>query len=277
MDRDTVRMQNKVEKPRDNFCSILSRSLFAPRLPTREKNLNKIDATLEKLYEQQLAGQRKLSELKQNLRQIQDKKNKIDPRGLSRGTLVANTKKRMAAILHQNKQYQKNIDFFNACKYNLENNAMTRELVDNIKVLKKEMVKVGAINVDKLADDVDDIAEMNADIQDVNHAVSDTLVNAWDLDVGDAEDELEAYLADDLSEDGEVDVEEANTYVKPLVDPLARKREERERIEQEEKNAMKELEELNKQMPTLDEDFETEESEEANFVSKVDPVPLHDF
>ena len=236
-------------------------TLFAPRIPSNQKNISKIDATLEKLYEQQLTGQTKLGELKTNLGKLTNKKNKVDPKGLPRGTLVAQTRKRMGALLHQNKQYQKNIDFFVACKMNLENNAMTREMASNIKVLKKEMVKVGAINVDKLQDDVDDIAEMNSDIQDVNNMVSDTMVNAWEMDVGDMDDELEAYLAEDLSDAEEVG--EAD-YVKPLVDPLARKSAEREARRRDEE-ALLEL-----QRESLPDVPDAEEEEDRL-------VPVHDF
>lgn len=262
--------KNEQIQQRQNICSVLVGALFAPRLPANQKNLNKIDTTLEKLYEQQLAGQTKLAELKANLSKIQDKKNKVDPKGLTRAQLVTNTKKRMVSLLHQNKQYQKNIDFFNACKYNLENNQMTREMADNIKVLKREMVKVGAINVEKLQDDVDDIAEMNADIQDINNAVSDTMVNAWEMDVGDMEDELEAYLQEDISDAEEDEVGEAE-YVKPLVDPLARKRAEREEMERQNQAALRELEKDQLGLPSVpppeDDDRDVEKT----------PVSVHDF
>lgn len=271
----------QVQKQRQNICSILANALFAPRLPANQKNLNKIDATLEKLYEQQLAGQTKLAELKVNLNKIQDKKNKIDPRGLPRAQLVANTKKRMVSLLHQNKQYQKNIDFFNACKYNLENNQMTREMADNIKVLKREMVKVGAINVEKLQDDVDDIAEMNADIQDVNNAVSDTMVNAWEMDVGDMEDELEAYLQEDMSDAEDVDESEVaeEEYVRPLVDPLARKRAEREEMERQNQAALRELEKDQLGLPSVPPKDPEEDVNEVYEPRKdhATPVSVHDF
>lgn len=247
-----------------NICSILAATIFAPRLPANQKNITKIDATLEKLYEQQLAGQTKLGELKVNLGKLSNKKNKVDPKGLPRTALVAQTKKRMGMLLHQNKQYQKNIDFFVACKMNLENNAMTREMASNIKVLKKEMIKVGAINVEKLQDDVDFIADANHDIQDVNNLVSDTMVNAWDMDM-DMDDELEAYLAEDLS-DTEGDEVGENEYVKPLVDPLARRNAERERMER----AAQELPNI----PEAEEDDDVVDPEERTLVGS---AAMHDF
>lgn len=250
-----------------NICSLLAATIFAPRLPANQKNITKIDATLEKLYEQQLAGQTKLGELKVNLGKLTNKKNKIDPKGLPRAALVAQTKKRMGMLLHQNKQYQKNIDFFVACKMNLENNAMTREMASNIKVLKKEMVKVGAINVEKLQDDVDFIADANADIQDVNNLVSDTMVNAWDMDM-DMDDELEAYLAEDLS-DVEGVTDEEDEYVKPLVDPLARRNAERERLEQARK-----VQQQAQELPDIPEKSDSEGEQERTLVGA---AAMHDF
>lgn len=272
MDRDhnptQEQLQANARQEKPNICSLVAASLFAPRVPSNQKNISKIDATLEKLYEQQLAGQTKLGELKVNLGKLTNKKNKVDPKGLPRGTLVAQTRKRMGALLHQHKQYQKNIDFFVACKMNLENNAMTREMASNIKVLKKEMIKVGAINVDKLQDDVDDIAEMNSDIQDVNNIVSDTMVNAWEMDVGEMDDELEAYLAEDLS-DVEEDNDEEADYVKPLVNPLARKSAEREAKRRDEE-ALLELQ--RESLPDIPERSDGEEEGDGDRL-----VPMHDF
>lgn len=262
-------LQASTRPEKSNFCSLVLATMFSPRIPSNQKNISKIDQTLEKLYEQQLAGQTKLGQLKVDLGKLSDKKNKIDPRGLPRATLVAQTRKKMSALLHQDKQYQKNIDFFVACKMNLENNAMTREMATNIKVLKKEMIKVGAINVESLQDDVDDIAEMNADIQDVNNLVSDTMVNAWEMDLDGAEDELEAYLAEDLSdieEDGEVN------YIKPLIDPLRRKNAEREALRRrEDEEAITELQ--GEHLPQI-----SEVISEADRVDENDElIPVHNF
>lgn len=242
-----------------NFCTLLVNTLFGPRVSPNEKNISKIDATLEKLYASQLEKQKKLQELKKNLGLLQDKSNRIDPGGLPRETLIKNTKKRMVAILNHNAQLQKNIDFFTACKYNLENSQMTQEMASHIGSLKKQMIKVGAIDIDKLQEDMDDIAEVNNDLQEVNNAMNDTLVNAWEMDVGEAEELLESYLAESDAE-SETDVDETRAVVKPIEDPLRRLREEeRRKLEETVNNYVDEL----PSVPTDLEEFKE--------------VALHDF
>jgi len=98
------------------------------------------------------------------------------------------------------------------------------------------------------------------------------MVNAWEMDVGDMEDELEAYLQEDISDAEEDEVDEAG-YVKPLVDPLARKRAEREEMKRQKQAALRELEKDKLGLPSVPPHGTTDDVNAAEPA----PVSVHDF
>ena len=202
-----------------SYCTELANTLFPSKNSLNQRQIDKIDKSLVGLYENMSEKQNKLKDLKNDLFLLNDKTKKVDPNGLPRKTLIENTRKRMKTMLIGIKGLQNNIHFFEQVKYNLENSHMTAEMAAQVKSLKQQLVSAGAIDIDKLKDDVDDIAEINDDIQDVNLIMNDTMTNAWSADMDTAEDLLEEFLADSDVED-EDDIEINEEYVKPIVDIL---------------------------------------------------------
>lgn len=209
--------------PMPTYCEIIQTTLFPSQANINEKQIEKIDASLATLYENQIEKTKKLKELKRNLGLLKDKNNKIDPNGLPRSALIANTEKRMKSMLIHTKGLQQNIHFFEQVKYNLENSQITSEMANQIKSLKAQLVTTGAIDIDKLKDDVDDIADINEDMQEINLVMKDTMTNAWNAEMGDADEMFVEFMADS---DAESETEEfADTtapmseYVEPIINP----------------------------------------------------------
>lgn len=216
-----VRMSENVQATNNNICSMLTQ-LFISRESSSARQIGKIDAALERLYGIQIGYKTKLAELKGSLKLLNDKSKRVDPNGMPRDVLIKNTKKRIVQYLNQNKMVQQNIDFFTNCKFNIENNNMTKLVVDNVKTLKKELSRVSGIDVEKVKDDVDDIAEMNEEMQEVNNTVNDTLINTWQLSIDDEESLLQAFLEEsDEDEDEELQIEdeEESTKVADIYNP----------------------------------------------------------
>jgi len=201
-----------------DYCSLLQQSIFPSRENLNQRQIDRIDTSLKVLYNNHLDKQRQLKELKTNLGLLNDKSNKIDPSsGLPRSTLVINTKKRMKTILMHTKSLQQNIHFFEQVKYNLENSHMTNEMATHIKELKNQLADIGAIDIEQLQEDVDTIADVNDDIQEVNNIMKDTMTNAWAADMDDAEAMLEEFLMDSDVEDDNTVLSPEGQYIEPRI------------------------------------------------------------
>lgn len=201
-----------------DYCNLVQQTLFPSRESLNQRQIDRIDTSLNALYENHTEKQKRLKELKHNLSLLQDKSNKIDPNGMPRNTLITNTKKRMKTILMHTKQLQQNIHFFEQVKYNLENSHMTNEMASHVKALKQQLATTGAIDIEALKDDVDDIAEKNDELQEVTFMMKDTMTNAWAADMEDAEEMLNEYLMDsDVEEDENVILAPEEQYVEPRI------------------------------------------------------------
>lgn len=201
-----------------DYCAALKVILFPSQSNLNERQIERIDTSLLKLHEIQREKQTKLTELKTNLKLLQDKSNKIDSGGLPRNVLIENTKKRMKTLLVHTKSLQQNINFFEQCKFNLENSQMTAEMADQIRGLKQQLVGAGRINTDELNDNVDTIAEINDDLQEANFMMTDTMSNAWNSDMSEADEMLDEFLADSDYEDSDIEEEMVSeSRVKPMV------------------------------------------------------------
>lgn len=201
------------------YCSLLQQTLFPSRESLNQRQIDRIDTSLNALYENHKEKQLRLKELKHNLSLLKDKNNKIDPTGMPRNTLVENTKKRMKTILMHTKQLQQNIHFFEQVKYNLENSHMTNEMATHIKSLKQQLASTGAIDIDNLKEVVDDIAATNDDLQDINNVMKDTMTNAWAADMDDADEMLEEYLMDSDIEEEQI-LAPDEQYIEPRITPI---------------------------------------------------------
>jgi len=182
----------------DGFCTILQRTLFPSKLCLNQQHIDRIDIALSGLYEAQNEKNAKLNELKASLRLLEDHSNSIDPRGLSRGQMVATTKARANAVFKHSKLITENIGFFEQCKTNLEHSAMNSAMTVQIGQLRNQLQSMGAVDTEKLRFDVDDIAEINDQMKEVTHAVHDTMHNAWEDDM-----EMDEALEEFLKSDGE--------------------------------------------------------------------------
>lgn len=200
-----------------DYCSLLQQTLFPSRENLNQRQIDRIDTSLNALYENHKEKQLRLKELKHNLSLLKDKTNKIDPSGMPRNTLIENTKKRMKTMLMHAKQLQQNINFFEQVKYNLENSHMTNEMATHVKALKQQLASTGAIDIDNLKDDVDTIADINDDLQDVNHMMKDTMTNAWAADMEDADEMLTEYLMDSDEEEELPILSPDEQYVEPRI------------------------------------------------------------
>lgn len=201
-----------------NYCNLLQQSLFPSRESLNQRQIDRIDTSLNALYDNHLDKQKQLKDLKANLALLNDKSNKIDPtNSMPRNTLIINTKKRMKTILMHTKSLQQNIHFFEQVKYNLENSHMTNEMATHVKALKNQLASTGAIDIDQLQDDVDTIAEVNDDIQEVNHLMKDTMTNAWSADMDDADDMLAEYLMDSDAEEDDTLLAPEEQYIEPRI------------------------------------------------------------
>lgn len=202
-----------------DYCAALKVMLFPSQSNLNEQQIERIDASLLKLHEIQREKQTKLTELKTNLKLLQDKNNKIETGGLPRNVLIENTKQRMKTFLVHTKSLQQNINFFEQCKFNLENSQMTAEMADQIRGLKQQLMGAGKINTDELHDNVDTIAEINDDLQEASFTMTDTMANAWSSDMSaDADEMLTEFLADSDYEDSDMEEEMVSeSRVKPMV------------------------------------------------------------
>lgn len=201
-----------------DYCSVLHQTLFPSRESLNQRQIDRIDVSLKSLYDNNMSKQTQLKELKNSLAKLSDKNNKLDPSvGMPRSTLIQNTKKRMKTILMHTKSLQQNITFFEQVKYNLENSHMTNEMAAHVKSLKQQLANTGAINIDELQDDVDTIAEVNDDIQEVNNLMKDTMTNAWAADMDDADDMLNEYLMDSDVEEDETILAPDEQYIEPRI------------------------------------------------------------
>ena len=200
------------QKKKEGICSVLSKMFFTNSAAAAQKQLGKIDETLDTLYKKQGECVAQLKELKENLVLLGDPKNKVDTAGMSRKNMIIHTRKRISILIGQSKHYQKHIDFFCNCKLNLETNAMTKELALHIGGLKREMLRAGAVDVDQINEDIDDIAEINDDLKDVNDRLGDTMGSAWNYEID--EDELNEFLNQD---DDDLFCDENAVLVQPKI------------------------------------------------------------
>lgn len=214
------------EVKRSSYCTRLQETLFPSTGDMNQKQIDRIDTSLNVLYETVRTKQKTLKDLKNNLALLSDKSKNLDPNGQPRSVLIDQTRKRMKTILMHIKSVNGNITFFEQVKFNLETSYMTSEMAAQIKGLKEQLVVVGAINIEDVQNDIDMVAEINDDIQDINFAMKDTMSNAWTADMGDADDLLAEYLAesDDEQEDelvfGALPTKKPLvSHVRPLVEP----------------------------------------------------------
>ena len=203
-----------------NFCNDLILRLFPSRAILNKKQIDKIDNTLVGLYENISNKKKKLNQLKLDINQLSNKNNILDPSALPRDILIERTKTRIKTLLMHIKNIQNNINFFEQIKYNMENSHMTSEMANNIKNLKKQLIKSNKhLNIENIKDDVDNIADINDDIKDVNFVINETITNAWESDLECGDTLLKEFL-DEEEEEEEEEEEKEKEKEKETVTPF---------------------------------------------------------
>jgi len=202
-----------------DFCTELKLRLFPSKESLNQKQIDRINTSLSMLYSNLKEKQDELGKLKESLKILGDKNQKLLPNSLPRQTYVVSTKQKMVTLLQHTKSIQKNVQFFEQVRYNLENSFMSAEMAEHVKNLKRELVSTGAIDTEEFQENVDIIADINEELQADAFVMNDAMENMWRADMNEGEELLKEFLAES---DEEESFEEgvSTNFVKPLVDPL---------------------------------------------------------
>jgi hypothetical protein len=179
-----------------------------------QNEIRLVESDLDKLYNELREEQSIANELKVTLNKLKNKKIQMDPNGMTRQDAIKSTEKKTMLVLRKIKNIQNQITLFEGSKYSMENSQMTTDMKKRISVLHQRMQRVKHINAGELEDDVDDIADINDHIEQINNTVNDTMVSAWTVDMESDEAMLQEFLAESDNED---DIESVK-HVAPIIE-----------------------------------------------------------
>lgn len=217
---------------RENICSIMMYKLFPNSDRAIQNEIRNIENDIDKLYKELREEQSIANELKVTLNKLKNKKIPMDPNGMTRADAIKTTEKRALIVLRKIKGIQNQITIFEGSKYSMENSQMTVDMKRRIKNLHQRMQKVKTINAEDLENDIDDIADVNEMVEQINNTVNDTMVSAWTVDMESDEALLREFLAESDNEDDiesvKAPVVEAMVVEKPIQLPsLSKPKEEK--------------------------------------------------
>lgn len=202
----------------DNFCSLVMYKLFPNSEQAIQNEIRRVEKDLDILYNDLREQQSIANELKVTLNKLKNKKIQMDPNGMTRQDAIKMTEKKTMLVLKKIKNIQNQITLFEGSKYSMENSQMSVDMQKRINVLHQRMQKVKSINATDLENDVDDIADINDQIEQINNTVNDTMVSAWTVDMESDEAMLQEFLA---QSDDEEDIESVRTKREETTTPVA--------------------------------------------------------
>jgi len=179
-----------------SICNVVLHRLFPNSDLVIKNEIQKLEQDIVALYKDLNEEQSTANEMKQILDKLNNKNIAMDPNGMSRDTAIKTTRQRLSMVLKKIKNINLQLSMFETYRYNMENNKMTLDMKRKIKSIHSRLGTTAAIDIDKLEDDIDDIHDFNADVTEINNAVSRTMLSGWDVDMEQNEKELEAFLLD---------------------------------------------------------------------------------
>ena len=191
-------------------CLALRDAIFPNKERILEQEIWKLENDMNELCVKRHALDTEFAEVKKNILFLQDKANKVETRGFTREQMVVVQKKRLARLQTgirsmdtQMNTYEKIMD--NLVRYRL--NRVAHASTKNLKTrLMRLGIKPGGAELDAMIDDLDDVAEINEDMEEMSSRVDNALSNVWTTDMAVIDGMVDEIM--DLDDEEEEEEEE---------------------------------------------------------------------
>ena len=175
------------------FCSLFRQNVFPNSEERTQRQIARLDDTIEKINAEIQEKRKKMKEIKDNIKLLKDPNVRMDGQNSSRARMIDGFRKRIGLLMEHIKRMEDNLAFFEKSKFSLENNQMSSDLSRHIRQLREEMSQVNVIDIDKLEEDTTEIAEVTDYMEEHNNRVG-VLMESGMTDVDIDDDEVDAYL-----------------------------------------------------------------------------------
>lgn len=189
---------------KDGICNVLMYTLFPSSSIGIQYEIKKINMDIDKLYGDLRKEREAFAVDMRMYRKLKNTKIPMDPNGMSRKDAIKSVLLKLNHSKDRIKKIEVQIHAFTKCRNDLESSSFTTSMDQTIEGLKQRMKRVKNIDAEKMVRNLDEIADVNKDIQEVNDRVSDAMISGWEADMDVNEIELEEYMATFDEEDMEL-------------------------------------------------------------------------
>lgn len=191
------------EKDR-SICNMLMYTLFPTSSIGMQYEIKKIGQDIDKLHEELGKEREKFAINMRMYRKLQNKSIPMDPNGMSRADAI----KKVVVILNTTKENIQNqetlINTYTKAKNALESTSRNADMEQSVRALNQRIRRVKPSDAEKIVKDLDEIAEKNKDMDDVNERIHDAMISGLQIDMDMQEIELEEFMATFDEEDLEI-------------------------------------------------------------------------